>query len=136
MDKRDPPTTFGVFKPVGHTLMAFQTQEQLQAAMRTLSAHGFAATAMQHYSDEEMLRLINGELRAVGPAPNFGYELDLLHHNQVLAQDGCLFLLLHAPKDAQVETVAELMPGLQAVTAQHYGRFLIRDLTEPLPGSR
>lgn len=134
MNKQDPPTTFGVFKPVGHTLMAFRTHDQLHAAMHALSAHGFAATTMVHYSDEEMLRMADGELRAVGAAANFGYELDLLHHNQALAQQGCLFLLVHAPKEAQVESVAALVDTLQPVSAQHYGRFLIRDLTESAPG--
>jgi hypothetical protein len=31
MNKTDPPTTFGVFKPVGHTLIAFHTEAELQA---------------------------------------------------------------------------------------------------------
>lgn len=135
MDKHNPPTTFGVFKPVGHTLMAFRSQEQLQLATQALASQGFALTAMVRYSGEEMLRLINDELQGFGPTANFGYELDLLRHHKALAQDGCPFLLVHAPKEAQVERVAALVATLQPMAAQHYGRFLIRDLTEPPPGS-
>lgn len=135
MDKHKPPTTFGVFKPVGHTLMAFQSQEQLQLAMRALESQGFAPVAMVRYSGPEMLHLIEDELQAFGPTANFGYELDLLHHHRALAQDGCPFLLVHAPKEAQVERVAALVATLQPVAAQHYGRFLIRDLTEAPPGN-
>lgn len=50
MNKTDPPTTFGVFKPVGHTLMAFYTEDQLQSAVVALTALGFAPASMVHYS--------------------------------------------------------------------------------------
>lgn len=135
MDKQDPPTTFGVFKPVGHTLLAFHSQEQLHTAMRDLARMGFAASTMVQYSAEEMLSLADGELRGAGPMANFGYELDLLHQHKSLAQQGCGFLVVHAPHEAQAARVATLVATLQPASAQHYGRFLIQDLTETAPGT-
>lgn len=135
MNKQDPPTTFGVFKPVGHTLFAFHTQDQLQTAMRSLAAMGFAAASMVQYSPQEMLLLADGELMAAGPLANFGYELDLLHHHKTLAQQGCGFLVVHAPGEALANRVATLVAALQPASAQHYGRFLIQDLTETAPGA-
>jgi hypothetical protein len=84
MGKLDPPTTHGVFKPVGYALIAFRAPDVLQAAMKALGT-------------------------AVG-----------------------VFLLAHAPSEQSVATVIAIQ---QAVSAQHYGRLLIRDLTEPSPGA-
>lgn len=134
MDKMDPHTTHGVFKPIGHALLAFRTSEDRQAAMKALAALGFALHTMAHYSAAEMLRMTEGELRGAGPLANFGYELDLPHHLKGLAEDGCVFLLVPAPNDDRVAVLASALATLQAVSAQHYGRFLIRDLTERPPG--
>ena len=41
MDKANPPTVHGAFKPVGHTVMAFQSAADLQAAVDALIADGF-----------------------------------------------------------------------------------------------
>jgi hypothetical protein len=134
MDKHNPPTTFGVFKPVGHTVISFRTQEELHSAMQSLTALGFAASAMVEYSAQEMLDLATAELHAAGPMANFGYELDLLKVQLALAEEGCSFLVVHAPDDEQAARVANLVDSMQPAAAQHYGRFLIQNLTEAAPG--
>lgn len=134
MDKSSPPTTFGVFKPVGHTLLAFSTMEQLRNARVALAELGFADAALTQYSAAEMLALADTELQAAGPLANFGYELDLLRAHRVLAGQGCCFLIVPAPDDRRTAQVAALVPRLRPVTAQHYGRFLPQDLTEAAPG--
>lgn len=55
MDKTNPPTTFGVFKPVGHTLMAFPTQEALESAKVVLGDKGFGPARLVAYTPQEML---------------------------------------------------------------------------------
>ena len=135
MDKLDPPTSHGVFKPVGHALIALRAPDALEAAVKALAATGFERSAMTHYSAPEMLRLAEGELLGAGPLANFGYELDLLRRHRALAAEGCVFLLVHAPKEQQVDALADLLASLQPVSAQHYGRFLIRDLTETPPAA-
>lgn len=134
MDKQNPPTTFGVFKPVGHTLLAFQTTGALRAAQQALSARGFATTAMVEYSAPEMLRLADEEIQAVGVLASFGYELDLLRTHRMLAEQGCSFLVVRVPDDGHAALMADLVGTLQPASAQHYGRFLIQDLTEHAPG--
>jgi len=133
MDKNNPPTNFGVFKPVGHTLMAFATQDKLRNARRTLEGLGFAATALVEYSAAEMLHLADDQLQAVGLMASFGYELDLLRAHRLLAEGGCCFLIVEADDDQTAAQVAGLLATLQPVAAQHYGRFLIQNLTERKP---
>jgi hypothetical protein len=134
MDKHNPPTTFGVFKPVGHSVISFRTQEELRSATQALADMGFAPSAMVEYSPQEMLVLATAELQAAGSLANFGYELDLLKVRHGLAEQGCSFLIVHAPDDVQAARVASLVSSMQPVGAQHYGRFLIQDLTEPKMG--
>jgi hypothetical protein len=133
MDKSNPPTNFGVFKPVGHTLMAFATPDKLRNAQRTLGGLGFGANALVEYSAAEMLQLADEQLQAVGLMANFGYELDLLRANRLLAEGGCCFLVVQAEDDKVAAQVANLVATLQPVAAQHYGRFLIQNLTERSP---
>ena len=40
MDKTDVPASFGVFKPLGHTLMAFRTAQDTQAATSDVLEQG------------------------------------------------------------------------------------------------
>ena len=134
MDKTNPPTTFGVFKPVGHTLLAFRSSDALHTATGALTDKGFEAARMVHYTPQEMLAQVDTELENASPIANFGYELDLVRLHKAFAEDGCSFLVVETGDDASARLVADLVPILQPATAQRYGRFMIEDLTEKLPG--
>jgi hypothetical protein len=134
MNKNDPPTTFGVFKPVGHTLIAFHTEGELLAAVATLTSQGFLPSSMVRYSPAEMKEQVDAELLAASPLANFGYELDLIRVHKALAEQGCSFLVVDAPTDALAAQVAGLVRTMKPASAQHYGRLLIEDLTEKSPG--
>ena len=134
MNKSDPPTTFGVLKPVGHTLIAFHTKDELVAAVAAFTASGFKSDSMVQYSAEEMLALAEKQLANASPLANFGYELDVLRGYKDLATKGGVFLIVNAPSEAEEERVSALLRTMNPVSAQHYGRILIRDLTENPPG--
>lgn len=134
MNKTDPPTTFGVFKPVGHTLIGFRTDDELKTAVAALVALGFLDSSMVHYSAAEMAAQVESELLAASPLASFGYELDLIRVHGDLARKGCSFLVVDASTDILSAQVAELVRSLKPVTAQHYGRLMIEDLTETGPG--
>jgi hypothetical protein len=134
MNKHQPPTAFGVFKPTGYTLIAFRTQSELRAAGQSLANIGFAATELVEYSADEMLQQSSAEIRNAGFMASFGYELDLLRMHHGLAEQGCSFLVVRAPSTARASQVADLVRQTRPAAAQHYGRFLIEDLTEVAPG--
>lgn len=134
MNKHNPPTLFGIFKPTGHTLIAFRSQDELRMASQALTLAGFGLNTMTEYTAEEMCLQTRSELEGAGPMASFGYELDLLRQHKDLAEQGCLFLIVDAPKQHQACLVADVLRSMQPATAQHYGRFLIEDLTEVAPG--
>jgi hypothetical protein len=65
MDKTDPLNSFGIFKPVGHTPIAFRPARDPQAAVAALRAQGFAASAMVPYGPEEMKAQVAADLEPV-----------------------------------------------------------------------
>ena len=134
MDKYDPPTSFGIFKPTGHTLIAFRDETQLQEAMTALASVDFKPDSMVRYTPEEMAAQVETQLQSHNPLANFGYEIDLIRVHKGLAQEGCSFLVVDAPTEELQAKVAELVKRMNPVSAQHYGRILIEDLTEDHPG--
>ncbi len=128
MDKSNPPETFGVFNPTGHTVLAFTSFGDREAAAVALTELGFAEAGMVRYSPQEMVTLARSERQAASPLAAFGYELELVDTHLALAETGCSFLVVPAPEDTQVEQVAEVALRLKAASAQHYGRFMIQDL--------
>ncbi len=130
MDKSHPPESFGVFKPVGHTVIAFREEAHLQDAVAALQRLGFANTAIVSYTAQEMAQQAAAEQFAAGPLAGFGYELDLVKTHLALAQQGCCFLVVHAPKSEQAAQVADVARNMQAHSAQHYGRFMIEEVID------
>ncbi len=130
MDKSHPPESFGVFKPVGHTVIAFPDEAHLEDAVAALQRLGFANTAWVRYAPHEMAQQAQAEQFAAGPLAGFGYELDLVKVHLALAQEGCSFLVVHAPKSEQAAQVAEVARSMKARSAQHYGLFMIEDVID------
>ncbi len=134
MDKSDPPLSFGVFKPVGHTVIAFRDTRDLQAAVSALLADEFAESALVRYSAAEMAAQVNAEADHVSPLAAFGYELNFIVADRALAERGCSFLVVHAPDKALAARVAAIVVAGPAVAARHYGRFTIEELIAPPAG--
>ena len=134
MDKTNPPKAFGVFKPVGHTVIAFRSAADLQSAVNLLTEAGFAESTCVRYTPAEMKAQVDSELQTASPLASFGYELDLVKAHGELAERGCSFLVVHAPDEGQAERVAAVARATKAITAQHYGTFMIEDVIALKPG--
>jgi hypothetical protein len=135
MDKTDPPLSFGVFKPVGHTVIAYRDAADMQAAVSALLAAGFAESALVRYSATAMAAQVNAEAADVSPLAAFGYELNFIAADRALAERGCSFLVVHAPDNELAARVAAVVTAGPAVAARHYGRFTIEELITPPAGA-
>ncbi len=135
MDKTKPPETLGVFKPVGHTVMAFRSDTDMQAAINALRGQGFSNADLVCYTPQEMVNQATAERHRAGVLATFGYELDLVNAHLALAQSGCSFLVVYAPQTGQAERAAQVARALHAVSAQHYGTFVIEELVDAAPGT-
>lgn len=134
MEKSDPPTSFGVFKPTGHTVIAFSSVGELEKAADALLAKGFSSADMVRYSPQEMAAQVDADLLKASPLASVGQELNLVKAHRALAEKGCSFLVVHAPEDAQAELVDAVLQTVKPASAQRYGRFMIQELVEQVPG--
>ncbi|WP_088278446.1 hypothetical protein [Ideonella sp. A 288] len=128
MDKTNPPRSFGVFKPVGHTVLAFEPGPDLQAATDRLHALGFAADAIVRYSPAEMTALVEADRLSASPLASMGQDLNLVEAHGTQAARGCGFLVVESADDASAEAVAGVAQQCHAASAQRYGRFVIEEV--------
>ncbi|MDP3669929.1 MAG: hypothetical protein Q8R69_09625 [Telluria sp.] len=134
MEKNDLPEAFGVFKPVGHIVIAFRSAADQQAAAQALLQQGFAASALVRFTPDEMKSQVDADIKAASVLASLGQELNLVKAHRALAESGCSFLVVHAPDDDLAERVAVVARATKAVAAQRYGRFIIEELVEQAPG--
>ncbi len=135
MDKRDLPTSHGVFKPVGHVVISFPTQHDCMAAQAALRAVVPEAEAITVYTAQAMSDQAAADIErgATGMA-SLGQELNLIKAHKVLADLGFHFLVVQVNSDEQAAQVAATSQAHNAERAQHYGRFIIEELITPANG--
>ncbi len=134
MDKNNPPKSFGVFKPVGHTVIAYENWQAMEAAASALQQQGLASATFIRYTPGEMKTQVNSDLQTASPMASIGQELNLVRAHWALAEEGCSFLVVYAPDDAQARLVDNVVHTSHARAAQRYGRFMIEELVETVEG--
>jgi hypothetical protein len=134
MDKHDHPVSFGVFKPVDHTVIAFRHADDMEAAAQALYDEGFAPDALTRYTPAEMVAQADADLVAASPLAAMGQELNLVKAQRELAAAGCSFLVVHTPGDDEAARLDAVLARSPAVTAQRYGHLLIEELIDTPPG--
>lgn len=134
MNKADPPRTLGVFKPAGHTVLAFPRVQQLEDAALHLATAGIVTGAITRYTPQEMLVQTQADLEGASALASVGQEVNLVKMHRELAQKGCHFMVVPTESDALARQVADIVQPLGAIAAQQYGTFVIEDLIDPAQG--
>lgn len=128
MEKSRPPKTFGVFKPVGHIVMAFRNDDDLHAAEDSLNCQGFSRHDLVSYTPAEMLAQTASDLRTASPLASIGQDLNLIKAHRAFAQAGCSFLVVKASDNDHVQLAAEVARRTHAAAAQRYGLLIVEEL--------
>lgn len=134
MNKTDPPRSFGVFKPAGHTVLAFPDAEKLNDAVSRITAAGMAFETATRYTSQEMMAQTEADLRSASALASIGQELNLIKVHRELARKGCHFLVVPTKRDELARQVAEIARACGAIAAQHYGKLVVEDLIDPAEG--
>ena len=130
MDKHNPPTSHGVFKPVGHVVISFPSAQDQRAAMLALGALDLDSDAVTAYSADEMKEQVATDLDRATALASIGQELNLVRAQGELAALGYHFLVVRVENDASAQRVADAARPFNAERAQHYGNFVIEELIE------
>ena len=122
------PTSFGVFKPVGHVMMGLPTQHQADALVVALHGAGWASAALLHFSPSESVPELQALVDHAGSGAGFGYEITLLRRYLALAQGGCRWLLVKVDDSDHAAAASELARGCGATLAVYYRRLTVEEL--------
>lgn len=136
MNPTDRPESYGVFKPVGHVIVALPTEAAAQGAMNALLSVGFAVADIVRYSPEQMRKQADTDIDQAGILAGLGQELNLVKAHRELAIKGHSFLVVHAPDDTKAQQVAAIARQFDATRAQSYGHLLIEELIEVGSGEK
>lgn len=136
MKSNDRPGAYGVFKPVGHVIVALPSGTDAQGARSALLHDGFKAADIVFYSPDEMKRQADIDIEQAGVLAGIGQELNLVKSHRALAEQGHSFLVVLAPKDDQAQRVAAISRRFNATRAQSYGRLMIEELIEVGSGEK
>ncbi|MGN6527393.1 MAG: hypothetical protein ACTHL8_13485 [Burkholderiaceae bacterium] len=135
MDKTpDSQSAYGVFKPVGHVLASFPTEEDARGAMSDLRQAGFED--VQYYSAEDVRVRAERDIQNSGVLATIGQELNLVKQQRELAEQGHPFVSVRAPEDEQARRAGAIAARHHADRAQKFGRLIIEELIEPGSGQR
>lgn len=128
ISKDDVPKAFGVFKPVGHVVIAFAAEDGLQGARRELKQVGYADQELVIYTPQEMKAEVDREAAHAGPLASLGQEMNLAKFHAELAEQGHWWLIVLAPEDSKAQNVAEIAKRHGARLAQKYNQMTIEEL--------
>lgn len=128
MTKGDEPESFGVFKPVGHVVLAFAETHDRDEAARALAEAGFADSDVLRYSPDEMCAMVDREMAQSGPLAALGQEKNLAKAHRELSEQGHCWLVVYAPHAEQAERVGQVAKRCHAKLAQKYNQMTIEEL--------
>ena len=128
IDANSVPTSFGVFKPVGHLMVGVPAQAQADSLESALQAAGWPPAAMHHFVPRESVAELAAMVDNAGAMAGFGYEITLLRRYLSLAEQGYCWLLVKVSDSEHAASAAATARTHGAVLAVHYRRFTVEDL--------
>ena len=124
---REHPTTFGVYRPVGHVVLSFPTQALADDAATALLAAGFSPQVLVRYTAAEMAAQAEFDIGNATALASLGQDLNLVKAQLLLAQQGHAFVAVRAADDELPKVVA-VAKACQASRAQRYGMLVVEEM--------
>ena len=112
--------SFGALNPVGHVVIAFDSDAVAADARKTLLDGGTVDDEIFVFNSEELEPRLSAMLRNASGTAGFGYEVTLMRRYLALMQENAGWLVVHAPGDADAERVAEVARRFHAKSAVRY----------------
>lgn len=124
----------GIFYPTGHVVTAFATAEMAENARVAMQEAGFADEHLLSIDAASMVREATENLESRG-VMSVGASVPAREMQLELARQGCHFLMIYAPQDADHERVMEILDDLNVRYAVKYHRLIIENLIVGIPHS-
>jgi hypothetical protein len=128
MTKSQIPTSFGVFSPTGHVVMAFGNDAEARTARQALIRAGISGDAITHFSAAEVIKQIEISRESENKLFQLGQEEEKVKRYGELANEDCGFLVVYAPSDKDSKRVMDIISPLEPKFAEKYNRLTIEEL--------
>ena len=126
--KANFPRSFGVFSPTGHVVMAFANDEAAKRAQQVLIQNGFSEDDVTYYNKDEVLaEFEKSESHVIDPI-QIGQDVAKVEEYLELANQGCGFLVVHAPDEEDAKRAVRLVKPLGLKFAEKYNRLTLEEL--------
>ena len=112
--------SFGALNPVGHVVIAFDSDKVAADARNALIEGGIVDDDIFVFTSAELEPRLSAMLRNASGTAGFGYEVTLMRRYLALMQENAGWLVVHAPDDAEAERVAEVARRFHAKSAVRY----------------
>jgi hypothetical protein len=122
------PTSFGVFKPVGHVMIGLPTRKQLEALVIALHAVDWPDSDMRQFAPQQAVEQLQAMVDNAGILSGAGYEITLLRRYLDLAKEGTTWLLVKADDGERASTVGALAVTCGATIAEYYQTLAVESL--------
>ena|ERR1035441_8862127 len=128
MTKSDIPTSFGIFSPTGHIVIAFESEAVAANARQALLTAGIGSDKITMYRSDEVLSQIEGSRETDNKIFQLGQEEDKVKRYTELAKRGSGFLVVYAPKDEETKRVMEILHPFKPKFAEKYNLLTLQEL--------
>ncbi len=122
------PTSFGVFKPVGHVMLGLPMQAQADDVAAALHGAGWPAHTVFHFAPLDSVVELEAAIDHASGLAGFGYEITLLRRYLALAQQGYKWLLVKVDGAEHAARAAAVAEKGGATLAVHYRTLTVEDL--------
>ena len=128
MTKGEFQESLGALNPVGNAVLAFASDAVAANAKAALLQAGFGDADILSYTSGELFPNLDEMMRKASGAAGFGYEITLMRRYMTLASEGCGWLVVYAPDEAQTAKVQDIARQFAAKSAVRYGMLASEDL--------
>jgi hypothetical protein len=122
------PTSFGVFSPTGHVVIAFHNEDSAERARRALVAGGFSEDDITRYTHAEVSAECEKSSEQAANPLQIGQDVAKIAEHLALAQAGCGFLVVHAPEAEQTREAMAIAHPFGVKFAEKYNRLTLEEL--------
>jgi len=122
------PTSFGVFSPTGHVVMAFANDESASMARKALLAAGFVEDDVAQYNKNDVIRECEKSNEQVSSPVQIGQDVAKIAEYLALAKEGCGFLVVHAAGEERSKQAVAIVRPYRLKFAEKYNRLTLEEL--------
>jgi hypothetical protein len=122
------PTSFGVFSPTGHVVMAFPSDASAVNARGALIAGGFRENEVTQYNKDDVIRECEESNEQTANPVQIGQDVAKIAEYLALAKEGSGFLVVHAPEEEHSKLASSIAQPYGLQFAEKHNRLTLEEL--------